>query len=997
MKVYRKSRKWLQVVCVILSLIMVCGLVTAAGSEQAKAANDSSSTASLGATDSAEKSNDAGGFEPYYRDVLADWLSQGFQAAKTEKITIKGKSYSALSENSQAAVESYAGKSDVLVWKSEKENWVEYELKVPSSGLYTMNLNYYPYDEPDAAVPTRRSAVLSVQVDGNHPYREARSISFRRLFADEMPIKQDENGDDIRPQTKLLTDWLSLPFQDSQGAYSEPLQWYFTAGTHKLRLSSSDSIAIDSIVLSSPEQLPTYEQYSTGEKVEPQSDEVQIIQAEQMTSKNDVSIQIASDSDPLTVPHADGKDTFNTVGGERWKDGGQTINWTFTAPADGHYKIGMRAYQGYSSNMTVFRTIAIDGKVPFQQLLAYPFRYSPSWQGVVLGEQGGDPYEIYLTAGEHVLSMTATIAPFQPVIVSSDKVLSDLKSVSEELRSMTGGVVDNNRTWNIVQDYAELPKKLESIRDELGLMAKQMKEANGRRDNVLQTIESAADDIARIVKYPNEIPYHIDRVASLYENIGSIRTSLAISSLKLDQLYVAPVQTKFPRMKAKFFQSITGSVKNFFYSFQRKNAISAVDDNVLQIWVNRGRDYVNELQQLADQQFTPQYGIKVNVNLLPNEQMLILSNAAGLSPDLALGLTQDKPVDFAMRNALVDFSQFADFDQLANTYAPGSTIPYYYNGGYYGLPETQSFKVLFYRKDILKKLGIEVPNTWDQVYELLPTLQQSGYNFYVPTNDFPTFFYQNGSNFFKENGLSSDLNSPASFSAFKQWTDLFNIYGLEREVPSFYQHFRQGDMPMGIADFNNYIQLVVAAPELAGWWGIAPLPGIEKSDGTVERWASGGQTAGVIFKKSDKQEESWEFMKWWLSSDIQEQYGSNLESFNGAQFRWNTANIDAFSRLPWVKEDLKVILEQWKWYRELPYLPGSYYLVRELNNAWNRTVVDGMNFRESLEQGMLNVDREMLRKTREFGFVDDQNKVIRTLDLPQINEPWKGVDRYVTD
>jgi ABC-type glycerol-3-phosphate transport system substrate-binding protein len=227
------------------------------------------------------------------------------------------------------------------------------------------------------------------------------------------------------------------------------------------------------------------------------------------------------------------------------------------------------------------------------------------------------------------------------------------------------------------------------------------------------------------------------------------------------------------------------------------------------------------------------------------------------------------------------------------------------------------------------------------------------------------------------------------------FTDLFNIYGVDRQVSSFYQHLRKGDMPIGIGDYNEYLKLAAAAPELTGWWGIAPQPGVKQPDGSVIRWGAGGQQTAFMYKSSNKKEQAWKFIKWWLSADVQERYGLDLESFNGITFRWNTANVEAMTRLPWPKADAQVILQQWKWYKEIPNLPGSYYVGREMNNAWNRTVVDGMNYRESLEEAVVNINREMLRKEQEFGFVSKDGDVLHTLDLPQVTKPWEGVDKYV--
>lgn len=58
----------------------------------------------------------------------------------------------------------------------------------------------------------------------------------------------------------------------------------------------------------------------------------------------------------------------------------------------------------------------------------------------------------------------------------------------------------------------------------------------------------------------------------------------------------------------------------------------------------------------------------------------------------------------------------------------------YYNGGVYGVNETRSFSVLFYRKDTLGSLGLSVPKTWDDVRSMMPTLLRNSMNFSLPTS-----------------------------------------------------------------------------------------------------------------------------------------------------------------------------------------------------------------------------------------------------------------------
>lgn len=56
---------------------------------------------------------------------------------------------------------------------------------------------------------------------------------------------------------------------------------------------------------------------------------------------------------------------------------------------------------------------------------------------------------------------------------------------------------------------------------------------------------------------------------------------------------------------------------------------------------------------------------------------------------------------------------------MAGRFLPEAIVPFQLAGGIYALPETQSFPMLFYRKDILAELGVatEDLNTWDSLLQ----------------------------------------------------------------------------------------------------------------------------------------------------------------------------------------------------------------------------------------------------------------------------------------
>ena len=154
-------------------------------------------------------------------------------------------------------------------------------------------------------------------------------------------------------------------------------------------------------------------------------------------------------------------------------------------------------------------------------------------------------------------------------------------------------------------------------------------------------------------------------------------------------------------------------------------------DDVLNVWVNRSTYYVSTLQKYSAA-FTKEHGIKVRFSLLPDESKLTYSYAAGTQPDMALGIASSVPFELGLRGALEDLTQFADFNEAIVDFAPGALVNLGADGAIYAIPETQDWQILYYRKDILDTYGLEVPNTWEEVIEMLPILQRYGANFCIP-------------------------------------------------------------------------------------------------------------------------------------------------------------------------------------------------------------------------------------------------------------------------
>ena len=297
----------------------------------------------------------------------------------------------------------------------------------------------------------------------------------------------------------------------------------------------------------------------------------------------------------------------------------------------------------------------------------------------------------------------------------------------------------------------------------------------------------------------------------------------------------------------------------------------------------------------------------------------------------------------------------------------------------------------------MERYHIPLPDTWDDVIRILPELQRLGLNFYVPLSSSTSsksimttapFIYQYGGNLFSDDATRTTISEENSLNAIKLMTELYTLYGLPQQISNFFDNFRNGSLPIGISTFDTYIRLSIAAPEISGKWGVALSPGVKNADGTVERWQTGSATSMTLMKSgdADKDNAGWELLKWWSSADIQTEFMNRLTMLYGKAYIWNSANLEAFNNsVAFASADKKVILEQWQWLREIPKVPGWYMLERELSNAWNNIVINGQNTRSAVEDAVTKIDKELMRKLEEFGYVEN-GKLVKTYKLTTLED-----------
>ncbi|KMJ59292.1 ABC transporter substrate-binding protein [Bacillus sp. LL01] len=936
--------------------------------------------------------------EPSYLSILKQWNEVGQDSTQNFERAVSPTDFLSISESDLLAEsESREYGSQVYAWKDQQA--VTIEVEVEEDGLYELGFDYFPLGE--GIVPIEGS----IQVNGEFPYFESRRILFPKNWKSASnEFDQDRFGDEIIPEQLPIEEWHYVKAEDSSYLHSRPLKYQLKKGKNTITLTNiRGEMLLGNIYVNNVGTIPNYQEYLEQNDGNQVKDAMVTIEAEHPTEKNSSYIRPVNRQDASVVPYKRDQRLLNAVGGESWETSGQSATWEMGVEEDGYYQISLKVLQEKQTSFPVFRTVMVNGEVPFEEVENYSFQQEKSWVNETLSDEDGNPYSFYLKKGKNTLTLKVDASPVNRTLFEINEVMKGIEELSLSIKQLTGNSQDRSRGWRITEYLPDIEDKLTTWADKLEKESEYLLELSKGKEAVeVVSLQIAVERLRALAEKPDEIPARLTQLSegssSVAQVLGNATLDLKKQPLIMDRIYIHGDE-ELPRAELGFFAKAKESVLKFFHSFQSNTlATEAVDDDVVDIWVNRPRQYVELMQNMVDQNFTPQTGIKVRFSIMPSEQKLILANAANSQPDLALGISSWLPYELAIRGAAYDLRQFDDFDQTLGQFSPGAFLPMIIDDAVYGLPETQDFFVQYYRKDIMNALDIPVPDTWNDVVDILPELQRFGLNYYTPIagavafkpfQSTSPFIYQHQGDLYQENGLGTSIDSDETVRGIQFMTDLNTIYSTPLQVPNFYNHFRYSTLPIGVSSFQTYVELTAAAPEISGWWDISLHPGVEQEDGSVSRWATGSGQSGMIFDGSKNKNEAWEVLKWWMSTETQTDFATTLQITYGPSYMWNTANLNAFKQLPWPEEHKEIILEQWEHLKEVPKTPYTYMVEREISNVWNRVVFDGENTRSAVDDAVVTIDREMRRKMEEFGYMKD-GKIVKEYPIPTIEqvESW---------
>jgi extracellular solute-binding protein family 1 len=935
---------------------------------------DTRTDAGAGDGSSAQKSGAAMVYD--YLDALREYEQAGFAAVPGVDITVTLDSIVGW-DAGQENISEMDGVPGAMT--DENHRYVEFAVEIPESGLYVLGAAY--------AIPAGSglNAVRQVTVDGESPFDEMDKIPFYRNFESGGAPRVNSLGDEVSPTPVEAPGWQTALFTDNMAKYSEPMQVYLEAGRRILRFTYVDQpLLLREIYIRTPVEAPAYADAVLDRENGAPAGYIGRFEAEKvLDTRSDSAIGLQSDGDPKASPPSIGYIRLNSVGGFAYRTGGQRMDFVIDGiPEAGYYALNFRSRQSWNGNLPSYRRLSVNGEVPYAECQAIPFRFDRNWVNTIPGGED-TPMLFWLEKGTNTISLTAVLGEYTVPYKLVGEGLNELSAIIREILMITTSNPDPNYDYELPRVMPDLADRLNALADKLEQAEELLNENSIKKDSVTgNNLESIYSQLREMAENTEKIPRRLSDLNNMSSLLGTMVTEMPYQPLSLDYIEVYAPDVTVSDERSNFIDNIVATCKSFYYSFVKDyNGVASYSgseeqDKTIRVWINRGREWATILKELTDSEFSPQYGINIQLSIMPASQMnsttgsispLLLAISAGNAPDVAMSVASNIPVEYAFRDAIVDLSAFPGFEEVKSRFLPQLMVPMEYGGKTYGLPEQMYFRGLFYRSDILEELGIPVPQTWKQVQEeTLPKLYENGMEMYVPA--WPDMFIlSQGGSYYNEDGSRSALDTEEAYEGFKAMCDMYTVYGVPTSA-SFFNRFRTAEMPIGVEGTGMYLQLIAAAPDLAGRWDMALIPGFEQEDGSIQR-SSAGYTgeALVILESSQNKEESYQFLEWWTRQEVQSRFALQVEGRIGPQARWLTSNMEAFQQLAWDKDDLEVILQTWDCAEEIPNVPGGYFSSRHLGNAFNRVVVGGMDVRSSLEKCVKDINKEIIRKRQQMG------------------------------
>ncbi|MBO5711315.1 MAG: hypothetical protein J6R47_00615, partial [Acholeplasmatales bacterium] len=328
----------------------------------------------------------------------------------------------------------------------------------------------------------------------------------------EFPL--DSYGDEAQPQSNRIDEWFSLDLYDNKYSTDTPLLFKLNEGINVIvvkLLTGNGRLVVGDLYANQPKEVLSYSSYIASYSNKSIEDKSIYTNSINYVEKNSSYIRMSSLNKSFANPYSATQKKLNIIDGGSWNKAGQDITYKVDVEVAGLYSLDLH-YRNNKDEYSVFRTILIDGKVPFDECLSYEFKCTgASYEVHTLGNEEG-AFLFYLEEGTHEITFKNEVAPLYSSLTKLQLVIDHINQLSLEVLKITGSDIDEDRTWDITKYIPETESyllaydtMLKDIVNELSIYSE-----NGTNSATVAYVQRSIKLLKDIIEDPEELPLYLD-------------------------------------------------------------------------------------------------------------------------------------------------------------------------------------------------------------------------------------------------------------------------------------------------------------------------------------------------------------------------------------------------------------------------------------------------------------------------------------------------------
>lgn len=982
-----KNSLFTRILSGFLVTVMLTGGVTVYADDGTSGSANGSNTGSTGNTDPSDENF---GYSFSMDQVLSfigtdEYLDYEEEHAAdpvgTHTIVIKGTDYDREKTDADVVEHgSYEGEDGVL--ETPDKGSTTWKFTIEDAGKYAISIKYFNVSGTNTTIERM------LYIDGELPFSESRYLYFPRTwtyeyFHDEdgnRIFDHDINDNDIRPIRTEVHNWREYYLRDWVGFTMEPFQFYLEEGEHELTLTAArEPFVISEIKIYPYEGEPTYEEKLAEWKSQGIEEVTGVEQIKVQAELPDtVSIQSMFPGEErtsaLTEPIDPARVRYNVMNVGSCN---QFATYTVTVPKEGLYKIAVRFRQNALIGLFSSRRVLINNEIQFKEASYLRFFYDTAFQSTYLND-GEQEFLFYFKEGENTVTFETVLGEMKEYVYEIRNMVDELYDAYQSILMVTGPTPNVGTSYNLTHVCGAAVITIAKTAARLDEMVEELADITGEKGDQVNTLETVADLFDKMAHDESEIISNFVGFKNYVVMLSNWMYTALGQSCNIDRFVIMGTDDQDkPKAKADFLEGAWFEIRAFVMSFfmdyttiafkPSDDAEHVEYDDYLEMWAGGDREGTLITRRVIDNSFTPQYNIGVTLRVISaGLQEAIL---AGIGPDIS-SLGSDDAITWGLRTAVEPLNDFEGFDEVKANLAEAAMIPVTLYGTTYSMPTSMSFDMMFYRLDVLAELGLDIPKTWDDLFDMMSVLQNKRLEVGLPTGlaGLNIFLYQQGIDLYADDGWRTNLDSHEAISAFETFTSFFRKYSSKTSWDM--TRFRTGEIPIIISDVGTYNTLM-GYYELRGLWEMAPMLGTvvtdDEGNSTINYTSMASSSGLIIPRGASNPETSWKYIKWMCSTEAMQLYRNETIAVSSPTTKVTSSNIEVFLDQPWTDGEYSAIYTQLQSLASVTNYPGNYIVSVYVSNAFLDVYNDGRDASEAILDTILDINKEISRKRKEFG------------------------------